>query len=323
LNLYLFEWIISHYLITLVISGLSLPTEEFKNAFKQIKIHSFIQAYNFFFISAIVYGITRILITTNAMVRPLADGMVICSSLPMAINMVIIMSHNADGDVSVAVFNSAFGNMLGVFLSPGLILGYLGVSGDVDLGEIFYKLVLRVVVPIVAGQIARIGFSVVATMVSKYKTFCSKSQMYALLFIVYTVFCDTFATGAAVETGNFVLALFFQLILLLVFMIIAWFSLRYIFPNDPQLCVTGVMGCCFKTVSLGVPLINSMYEGSPNLALYILPLLMWYPMQLTIGSLLTPHMYKFVQKEKERLSAVGVVVQEEVVDEDKKKQDDE
>jgi solute carrier family 10 (sodium/bile acid cotransporter), member 7 len=301
---------------------LSLATEEFKNAFKQLKVHTIIQAYNFFFISAIVYGITRILISTNAMVHALADGMVICSCLPMAINMVIIMSHTADGDVGVAVFNSAFGNMLGVFLSPGLILGYLGVSGDVDLGQIFYKLVLRVVVPIVVGQVARITSKTVADLVTNHKLFCGKSQMYALLFIVYTVFCDTFATGASVATGNFVLALFFQLILLLTFMLIAWFMLRFTFPNDPQLCVTGVMGCCFKTVSLGVPLINSMYEGSPNLALYILPLLMWYPMQLTIGSLLTPHMYKFVQKEKARLSGAGVVVQEDGSNNDEKKSDE-
>ena len=85
--------------------------------------------------------------------------------------------------------------------------------------------------------------------------------------------------------------------------------------------MTGVMACSFKTVSLGVPLINSMYEGNSNLALYILPLLMWHPMQLVVGSLLTPRMYMFVQKEKERLSAVGVVVDEEKGNNDEEKSD--
>ncbi len=44
-----------------------------------------------------------------------------------------------------AIFNAACGNLVGVFLSPILILGYLGVTGDVDLLGVFVKLALRVV----------------------------------------------------------------------------------------------------------------------------------------------------------------------------------
>jgi sodium/bile acid cotransporter 7 len=229
----------------------------------------------------------------------------------MAINMVIILSKTADGDDGCAVFNSAFGNMLGVFLSPLLILGYLGVSGDVDLGDIFYKLVLRVVVPIVAGQLAQRLSKTVADFAYEYRWSLSKSQMYALIFIVYTVFCETFSTGTSVGVAEFVLVLFLQLGLLVSFMIVSWYCLKCLFPKEPKLRVTGVFGCTFKTVSLGVPLINSMYEGSPNVAMYILPLLMWYPMQLAIGSILAPKFYKFVQRQKAELACAGVVVDEQ------------
>ena len=74
--------------------------------------------------------------------------------------------------------------------------------------------------------------------------------------------------------------------------------------------MTGVFGCTFKTVSLGVPLINAMYEDSPDVAMYILPLLMWYPMQLAIGSILAPRLYQFVQQQVEELDCAGVVVDE-------------
>jgi solute carrier family 10 (sodium/bile acid cotransporter), member 7 len=224
--------------------------------------------------------------------------------------MVIILTKSADGDDGAAVFNSAFGNMLGVFLSPLLILGYLGVTGDVDLGEIFYKLVLRVVVPLAVGQVLQKFSKTVADFVQKYKAALSKSQMYALIFIVYTVFCETFSTGTTVSAAEFVLVLLLQAILLISFMIAAWFGLKLVFPKEPRLRVTGVYGCTFKTVSLGVPLINAMYEGSPNVAMYILPLLMWYPMQLAIGSIMAPRLYKFVQQQVEELSCAGVIVDE-------------
>ena len=293
-----------------VISGLCLRTDEFHDAVKQIRFHAFIQTYNFFVISSVVFGVTRLLISTGILIQSLGDGMLICSCLPMAINMVIILSKSADGDDGAAVFNSAFGNMLGVFLSPLLILGYLGVSGDVDLGEIFYKLVLRVVVPIAVGQLLQKFSKPIADFVKKHKAALSKSQMYALIFIIYTVFCETFSTGTTVPAAEFVLVLFLQAILLISFMIVAWYGLKLVFPKEPRLRVTGVYGCTFKTVSLGVPLINAMYEGSPNVAMYILPLLMWYPMQLAIGSILAPRLYQFVQQQVEELDCAGVVVDE-------------
>jgi solute carrier family 10 (sodium/bile acid cotransporter), member 7 len=226
----------------------------------------------------------------------------------MAINMVIILSKTADGDEGTAIFNSAFGNMLGVFLSPLLILGYLGVSGDIDLGEIFYKLVIRVVVPLVVGQILQKLCRPIRDFSKTHSRALSKSQMYALLFIVYTVFCATFQKGNKVPAGSIIVVIVVQLGMLCFMMLVAWYALKFLFPNEPRLRVTGVFGCTFKTVSLGVPLINAMYEGSDNVAFYILPLLIWYPLQLMIGSFLSPILRRFVHRETERLAAQGIVV---------------
>jgi sodium/bile acid cotransporter 7 len=139
-----------------------------------------------------------------------------------------------------------------------------------------------------------------------------KAQIYALVFIVYTVFCTTFADGATddVGIGNIFLVLLFQLVLLCSVTTIAWFMMKFLFPNEPRLRVMGTFGSTFKTVSVGVPLINAMYEGNPNVGLYTLPLLIWHPMQLVLGSFLAPRLNRFVQREKERL---GIVDDDEVV----------
>ncbi len=55
---------------------------------------------------------------------------------------------------------------------------------------------------------------------------------------------------------------------------------------------------------MGVPLINAIYESNTNVGLYTLPLLVWHPMQLVIGSFLAPKLAAFVDREEERMKHV-------------------
>jgi len=84
-------------------------------------------------------------------------------------------------------------------------------------------------------------------------------------------------------------------------MTLAWFTLKLFFRNEPELRVMGLYGCTHKTVAMGIPMITAIYEGNPNLGLYTLPLLVWHPTQLVIGSALAPKLVKFVESERERL----------------------
>merc|ERR1712232_1388757 len=60
-----------------------------------------------------------------------------------------------------------------------------------------------------------------------------------------------------------------------------------------------------KTVAVGVPLINTIYDHNPNVGLYTLPLLVWHPTQLLVGSFLAPRLAAFVKREEARLAGVS------------------
>jgi solute carrier family 10 (sodium/bile acid cotransporter), member 7 len=195
-----------HSFMVLVVSGLLLKTEEFKDALRQLKFNVFVQIFAFGAVSATAFGVSSVLIATNAVIVPLANGVVICSCLPMATNTLVTFSHAADGDPGTALFNSAFGSMIGIGISPLLILGYLAVSPDAPLGQICYKIVIRVVVPFVVGQMLHILSCTIREFSTTYGRPLTKSQMYALLFIVYTVFCNTFASGTNVPVGTSLLS---------------------------------------------------------------------------------------------------------------------
>jgi SBF-like CPA transporter family (DUF4137) len=83
-------------------------------------------------------------------------------------------------------------------------------------------------------------------------------------------------------------------------MTIAWNMLKYLFPKNPRLRVMGLFGCTHKSIAVGVPLINALYGKNPSVGLYTLPLLIWHPMNLVVGTFLTPHLIKFVAREQEK-----------------------
>ena len=106
--------------IIFVMAGLGLKTEEFKNAFGQIWFNLTVQLYNFGVVSATVYGVTRGLEAANILSKDLADGMVIGASLPMTINMVLVLTKSSGGDESLAIVNAAAGTFFVCFLAIGV-----------------------------------------------------------------------------------------------------------------------------------------------------------------------------------------------------------
>lgn len=281
--------------------GLSLRSEEVTGAFKEIRFNGTVLIFNFFAVSAIVFGASRLLVKIGVVTKVLADGMVICSCLPVSINAVVILASAAKGDVAVAMFHAAFGNMLGIFLSPMLILGYLGKSGNVALGTVFYQLTLRVIVPVMVGQLLRFSFQWVVDFAKKYKFYLSKAQQYLLVYTVYCVFCGTFAKGKSAGLGHVFLMVLFQLLLMVSVKLLAWNFLKLAFRDMTKLRVTGLFACSQKTIALGVPLITSLYQHNPNKGLYTLPILVWHPMQLVVGSLVVSRLIAFVASESDRL----------------------
>lgn len=287
--------------IIFVLSGLGLKTEEFSKAFGRMRYNALLQVFNFGVVSAVSFALSRLIVEFNVLNEALADGIVICGCLPMAINIVIVLSASTGADEAAAVFNSTLGNIIGIFLSPLLILGYLGTSGDISLGEVFYKLTLRVVVPLIFGQMVQKFSTAVRETFRKYKRQFKKVQELCLVFIVYTVFCRTFEADAGAGLPDVFLMIFFQLVLMLSLMGVSWLSLRQLYRDQPKLRVTGLFAMVMKTVALGIPLINSMYEGDSREGLYSLPILIWHPMQLIIGSLLVPKLTHLIESETERL----------------------
>lgn len=221
----------------------------------------------------------------------------------MAINAVTVLTVGCHGDEASSIFNEAFGNMIGVFLSPVLIRGYLGANhSNASLPTILWKLVVRVVAPLIVGQALRVSFKMVAEFRQNYAKWFVRAQKYLLIFIVYTIFCKTFAGNVGRTTLQDTLVLILTIFLLQVFLLAcAGLSSWLLFSQYPKLRVVALFGGTAKTIALGIPLIQSLYEHNEQVGLYTLAILIWHPMLLVVGSFLTPWVAHRVDREVARL----------------------
>ena len=264
------------------------------------------QVFNFGVVSSVVYGVSRALIKLDVVSEGLGNGMVIGASVPMTVNTVIVLIKSSGGDEATAIFNSAFGNMIGVFLSPALILGYLGVSASIDLGNTFMQVALRVVLPVLVGQLLQKFSPTVVAFVKKYKKYFGAAQQYCLVFIVYTVFCETFNNANySSNIAEIFILIAVQFVLMIFFFTLSWYTFGLLFPKFPKLRVSALHAAVHKTVAMGIPLITAIYGNDPLVGLYTLPLLIWHALQLVLGSLMAPKLAVCLGQTRTRLFGIA------------------
>jgi sodium/bile acid cotransporter 7 len=313
------DWIA--VILIFFLSGLSIRSEEFGIALKRPVFNVYIQFYNFIVVSVLVYGTTRLLLHYDILPISLVNGMVICSCLPVTVSMVTVLTTSAHGDTAMSIFHAALGNVIGVFLSPTLIILYLGRPSSSSSGTndssttttttttvhpvtIVIKLVLRIIVPLFIGQIIRYYIPASKVYMNVHKSQIKLLQECILTFIVYCTFCDTFSNMgnnvySDVSATSIILMIIIQGVLLISVMILAWFTLKVGFGTKyPKLVAMGLFGCTHKTVALGIPLISAMYSSTDPtmMGLYTLPLLVWHPMQLLFGSGIAPYVANYVDR---------------------------
>ena len=68
--------------------------------------------------------------------------------LPCTVTGAVVLTANCSGNEAAAVVNCSGANMLGIFLSPALIVAFLGNFGTINMAKVFLKLALRVLVPV-------------------------------------------------------------------------------------------------------------------------------------------------------------------------------
>jgi sodium/bile acid cotransporter 7 len=180
---------------------------------------------------------------------------------------------------------------VGVVLSPvliGLFLQDAGVSLEDTsrIGSIYLSLFVKVWVPLLCGLAVKSPLvknavpSVVDAFKHNKKAF-KKTQELMLALIVYRTFAQSFASTESLASASDTASVFFiELAFISLFIPGIWLLTcsPVMFTDKDR--VAALYSAPQKTIALGIPLINEMFSGRPNVGVLVLPLLMYHPLQV-------------------------------------------
>ncbi|XP_035682414.1 sodium/bile acid cotransporter 7-A-like [Branchiostoma floridae] len=280
------EYTVKYFAVSFIFfnSGLSLKTEDLTSALFQVKLHGFIQTFTLVFIPCLI----RVLIKglQYSPINPwLLKGLMVVGCMPPPVSSAVILTKAVGGNEAAAIFNSALGSFLGIFVTPVLLLLFLGSPSAVPYSTIFGQLTMTVVAPLIVGQVVR---RFVKDWLERSKPPFGTISSCTLLLIIYTTFCDTFSSSD-IELDHFSLVsivcvvLLIQVCLLLLLFFVTRSPSFGFTPSD----VVSLMFCAtHKSLTLGIPMLKIVFAGYEHLSVISIPLLVYHPTQILLGGVL-------------------------------------
>ncbi|KAI8147847.1 SBF-like CPA transporter family-domain-containing protein [Fennellomyces sp. T-0311] len=326
------EWSIKWgaVIIIFLISGLSLRTRILTQTFMRIRLHLLVQIINLIIIPFFVFGLVLLLFKMHVPMNSLVlMGVVIAASTPTTVSSNVVMTKNAKGNEATALMNAAIGNVLGIFISPALVDTFqeplieatpenetAEAGGRVDFVSVLKQLGITVLVPLVIGQLIQIAFTEKVAKI-KVKWRLSDVSSVALLTMVWSVFSDAFHSGSFNSVGatDIIAVVIMNIGFYILFSLLSLFLAYIPFPaslKEPSWVkrlrysredTVAVMYCgATKTVAMGVPLINVLYEnGDPGtVGVLSTPLLLYHVEQLILGNIEVDILKNWVLRGKEK-----------------------
>lgn len=210
----------------------------------------------------------------------------------------VILTSTAGGNVACALYNAVVSNLAGIFATPALFFRFGGSQIDLPFLDMLRKLSSKVLLPVAIGQVLRA--TKVKDFYSSHSKMFKRTQELILLSILWNAFCTSFSSSLGLELKH-ALALLLLLPTLHGLSLAAMFRFFSLpaFKFERGEVVAAMFCSSQKTLAFGLPLIQTLYENSANLASYCAPIMFVHPLQLIIGSLLIPKLEKYTAKGKD------------------------
>ena len=259
--------------------GLALSFAALKQGAGLWRVHLLVQAATF--VICPLLGWLAFRLASGALEPALAVGMFYLGALPSTVSSSIAMTALARGNVAAAVFNASLSSLIGVVLTPlWLSVAVGGNHAPLPFGRVVLDLCEWLVAPLALGQLAR---PFLGAWVSRHKSKIGVVDRVTILVLVYTSFCDSVKSGVWHRTGTGSLAvtlayaaLLFATVMLLVTLLARW--LRFARADE----IAAVFCGSKKTLASGVPMARLVFGAQPGLALILLPIMIYHPLQLVV-----------------------------------------
>lgn len=267
--------------------GIGLPLEALKRGLLAWRLHVVIQSLTY-----IVFPLLWLVFNAffKSFVPPdLMLGFAYLAALPSTISSSVAMTALGRGNVPVAIFNATLSGLLGIVLTPLLILWLAGThTQGMSLGDTMLNIAELLLLPIMVGQLLR---PFIGHWFAKIKHYTSNIDKAVILLLVYAAFCNSVQSGLWREHGVGLIATTFAVdaVFLAVILSLSTRTARLLQCTHKDEVAIVFCGSK-KTLASGIPMATLIFGASPALGMIVLPIMLYHQLQLFVCSVMA-HRY--------------------------------
>lgn len=263
--------------------GLKLSPEKLKNGLKNWKLHLLVQLSTFLIFPVVILLIYPFILTEPAKQTWLA--FLFLAALPSTVSSSVVMVSIAKGNIPAAIFNASISGLIGIVVTPLWMGLFLNQSGtDYDLWNIYFKLLIEILLPVIAGILLQ---RYLGKYTQQYNHYFSLFDKAVILLIIYKSFAESFEDNvfSSVDTIDLVVitACVFAL-----FFIIFWFTgyLARMLKFNHEDTITAQFCGTKKSLVHGTVFSKLLFPASIPIGIILLPLMLFHAIQIFIVSII-------------------------------------
>lgn len=211
-------------------------------------------------------------------------GILFLCVLPSTVQSSIAFTAVARGNVPAAICSASASNLLGIFLTPVLV-GLIIVSHNAQHSSLdsILKIVYQLLLPFVAGQIARPW---IGAWMDRNKSWLRLVDQSSVLLVVYVAFSEAVNQGLwnQVPPSMLLSLIVISAVLLAIIMALTTYGSRRMgFSKEDE--ITIVFCGSKKSMASGVPMAKVLF-ASQTVGMVLLPLMLFHQIQLMVCAIL-------------------------------------
>lgn len=261
--------------------GARLSTAEAVAGLRHWRLHLTILAATFVLFP--ILGLTAKLLVPSVLTPTLAAGVIFLCALPSTVNSSIAFTSIARGNVAAAICSASFSSLIGIVLTPLLVGVLLNTSGNGFSLHSIGSIVLQLLVPFVAGQLARRWLG---DWITEHKKVLGRADRGVILIVVYTAFSEGIAAGIWHQLSWVSLLGLLAVNLLLFFAVLGvlkFVTPRMGFSREDRIAI--IFCGSKKSLASGLPMATVLFPAHA-VGLVVLPLMLFHQAQLMICAVL-------------------------------------
>ncbi|AVL99143.1 hypothetical protein C6V83_01365 [Gordonia iterans] len=212
----------------------------------------------------------------------LSAGMLYLTLVPSTVQSSIAFTSIARGNVPGAIVSASTSNLLGVFLTPLLVVWLMSTDSGAQFdASSITKIMLQILLPFILGQLARPW---IAPLLARYAEPTKYVDRGAIVLVVYVAFSEGVRQGlwSQVDVWQVIIMTAIATALVIAMLLLSgWLPRRLGFDRADsiaiQFCGTK------KSLATGLPMATVLFAG-PSVGLIVLPLMIFHQVQLILCS---------------------------------------